>query len=128
MILILTLLCRDGRRTTETWREVLQPDAARIGATDRPLVGNSVVRVWRTSRLPHTLATTQTDIWDTVPTQANSVISPGSIPSPALRAPRPRTVDSTPAQDANDSGSGMISSTGAGGADETGSGSEIEDD
>ncbi|KAJ9118603.1 hypothetical protein QFC22_003823 [Naganishia vaughanmartiniae] len=57
----------DGRRNTESWRKMLKEDAELMRPTDRPLVGNSVVRIWRDSRLPHTLSKSQSDIWDIRP-------------------------------------------------------------
>lgn len=33
----------------------------------RPLVGNSVLRIWRETRLSHTIARTQSALWDTTP-------------------------------------------------------------
>ncbi|KAJ9122459.1 hypothetical protein QFC22_001885 [Naganishia vaughanmartiniae] len=69
ILLIYTLLLcvRDGRRNTESWRKMLKEDAELMRPTDRPLVGNSVVRIWRDSRLPHTLSKSQSDIWDIRP-------------------------------------------------------------
>jgi hypothetical protein len=40
----------------------------------RPLIGNSVLRIWRDTRLPYALAKTQSPRWDILPTPEGSVM------------------------------------------------------
>jgi hypothetical protein len=65
---------RDGRKKVTDWKDLIHDSKERLSANDRPVVGNSVVRIWRDNRLPHTLSRTQTDIWDALPASSEEVM------------------------------------------------------
>ncbi|KAJ9092330.1 hypothetical protein QFC20_007410 [Naganishia adeliensis] len=70
---------RDGRRTTKNWKALMQKHNENLAACERPLVGNSVVRVWRHNRHAHTISRTQSEIWDASPTPGPSAGTFGSV-------------------------------------------------
>lgn len=50
-----------------------------LATCQRPLVGNSVMRVWRHNRHPHTFSRTQSDFWDATPTPGPTAGASGSL-------------------------------------------------
>lgn len=91
---------------------MIKGSADKISATDRPLIGNSVIRIWRESRLSYSLSRTQTDVWDTVPLPSDTgpsavtrrAASPPLGPSTADNdaEPEARTDDDEDVDDAED--------------------------
>lgn len=58
---------RDGETDTKDWVELISASESQLLASGRPLIGNSVLRIWRDTRMPYALAKTQSAVWDILP-------------------------------------------------------------